>query len=86
MHTVFLQARKPDRCNTRHDDKVSREQMSQKRLHRHVAKFASLHNQCSAATADQMTIVAQRMAGQRLRDQELITEDDSGLRLTAVAH
>ena len=60
--------------------------MSEKHLHHHVAKFASPHNQCPAATADQMTMVAQRMAGQRLRDQDLIIEDDSGLRLTAVAH
>ena len=65
---------------------ASREQMSRKCLHHHVAKFARPHNRFPAATADQMTMVAQRMAGQRLRDQDLIIEDDSGLRLTAVAH
>ena len=50
---------------------VSREQMSEKRLYRHVAKFASPHNRCPAATAGQMTMVTQRMAGQRLRDRDL---------------
>ena len=45
---------------------------SEKHMDRYVAEFAGRHNIRNADTVDQMAVTAKRMAGKRLRYQDLV--------------